>query len=49
MYNKIVASVYGSGGWNRYHIDGSGAVNLSAMHAEDDVIIKAQELGFQVV
>ena len=47
MREDYVASIYGQGGWNRYHVKGDGSVIFSKMHSEEEAQ-KAQELGFLV-
>jgi hypothetical protein len=39
-------TIYGSGGWNRYFIRGTGEVIISTYHSTDRAIAKAIELGF---
>ena len=48
MREDYVASIYGQGGWNRYHVKGDGSVIFSKMHSEEEEAQKAQELGFLV-
>ena len=48
MQEEIVASVYGQGGGNRYHIEGDGTVVFSKLHSDYLEAQKAQELGFVV-
>ena len=44
----IVATIYGQGGWNRYHVLDDGAITFSAMHSNKEGIEKAKEVGFLI-
>ena len=48
MRKDIVASVYGNGGWSRYHVLGDGTVEFSAIHSDNEGIQKAKEVGFSI-
>ena len=44
------ATIYGDGGWNRWHVDAySGEIRFSRHHARATDIPKAEAAGFRVV
>lgn len=44
--DDIVAIIYGSGGWNRWQVFGSGRIQLSSLHSNRETNEKAKRLGF---
>lgn len=47
MLDLFNQTIYGSGGWNRYHVNGFGEVKISKYHSTSKAVSKAIELGFE--
>lgn len=48
LRDTVGDAIYGSGGWHRYFVRGTGDVIFSGMHASPENRKKAKELGFEV-
>ena len=48
LEDSVGDTIYGSGGWNRYIVKGTGEVLFSRLHSGTEDIEKAKELGFKI-
>ena len=46
--SRIVAKIYGIGGWNRYIVNAEGEVLFSAFHADAEATERASRYGFAI-